>query len=62
MILKILIQHTIENLKWMIENDITGLDITFSYDDEEFGVIVVRDLIENGRNISVTEENKMSYV
>jgi len=50
------------NLKWILENDITGLDVTFSYESDEFGQLVTRDLIPDGRNIPVTEENKKEYV
>ncbi|KAK4214647.1 hypothetical protein QBC37DRAFT_372758 [Rhypophila decipiens] len=51
------------SLQWMLDNDITGvLDQTFSTEDERFGVITVEDLIPNGRNIEVTNENKKEYV
>ena len=36
--------------------------ITDSYEAEEFGVIVIKDLIEGGRNIPVTEHNKREYL
>ena len=35
---------------------------TFSYEEDKFGVLEVKDLIENGRNIAVTEDNKFEYV
>lgn len=45
------------------ENDITDvLDSTFSVENDRFGELVVVDLIPNGRNIPVTEENKKEYV
>ncbi|KAI8972706.1 E3 ubiquitin-protein ligase RSP5 [Pilobolus umbonatus] len=51
------------SLKWILDNDITGiLDMTFSVDDDRFGEVVTVDLKENGRNIEVTEENKREYV
>jgi E3 ubiquitin-protein ligase HUWE1 len=52
-----------KSLVWMLENDITDI-ITeaFSVDNDKFGVIETVDLIENGRNIIVTEENKQEYV
>ena len=40
-----------KNLKWILENDISSLELTFSYEHEEFGKHEVVDLIENGRNI-----------
>lgn len=51
------------SLQWMLDNDITDvLEQTFSTDDERFGVTTVEDLIPNGRNIDVTNENKKEYV
>jgi E3 ubiquitin-protein ligase HUWE1 len=52
-----------KSLQWMLNNDITDI-ITecFSVDVEAFGETQVVDLIENGRNIPVTEENKHEYV
>lgn len=52
-----------KSLVWMLENDITdAIFQTFSVEDEEFGVTTVVDLVPNGRNIPVTEENKHEYV
>ncbi|KAK3344396.1 hypothetical protein B0T25DRAFT_326327 [Lasiosphaeria hispida] len=52
-----------KSLVWMLENDITDIITeTFSIEDDEFGVTKVVDLIENGRNIPVTDENKHEYV
>ena len=52
-----------KSLLWMLDNDITGaIDETFSVTTDDFGVTEVVDLIENGRNIPVTEENKHEYV
>ena len=52
-----------KSLQWMLENDITDI-ITemFSVEVEAFGESETVDLIENGRNIPVTEENKHDYV
>ncbi|RYO76880.1 hypothetical protein DL766_002083 [Monosporascus sp. MC13-8B] len=52
------------SLQWMLDNDISGgiLEQTFSTEDEHFGVMTVEDLIPNGRNIEVTNENKKEYV
>ena len=48
----------------MLENDYTGRDtyLTYSYNHDNFGEMQIIDLIENGRNIDVTEENKFDYV
>lgn len=52
-----------KSLTWMLDNDITGIITdTFSEEDEEFGMKKTVDLIENGRNIEVTNENKHEYV
>ncbi|KAK1832134.1 E3 ubiquitin protein ligase [Podospora conica] len=52
-----------KSLVWMLENDITDIIVeTFSVEDDEFGATKVVDLIENGRNIQVTEDNKNEYV
>lgn len=52
------------SLQWMLDNDISGgiLEQTFSTEDERFGVMTEEDLIPNGRNIEVTNENKKEYV
>ncbi|XP_022915522.2 E3 ubiquitin-protein ligase HUWE1 isoform X2 [Onthophagus taurus] len=51
-------------LVYLMENNINdlGCDLTFSTEINEFGVTETRDLIPNGRNVSVNEENKMEYV
>ena len=52
-----------KSLLWMLENDITEIITeTFSVETDDFGVTEVVDLMENGRNIPVTEENKHEYV
>ncbi|KAI8983859.1 hypothetical protein BDB01DRAFT_790372 [Pilobolus umbonatus] len=51
------------SLMWILNNDITDvLDLSFSTDDDRFGEVVTVDLIPNGENIAVTEENKKEYV
>ncbi|CAI5756548.1 unnamed protein product [Candida verbasci] len=52
-----------KSLMWMLENDITDV-ITedFSVETDDYGEHKIIDLIENGRNIPVTEENKFEYV
>ncbi|RBA12220.1 E3 ubiquitin-protein ligase HUWE1 [Fusarium proliferatum] len=52
-----------KSLCWMLENDITDIITeTFSVENDEFGATTVVDLIPNGREIAVTEENKHDYV
>ena len=51
------------SLKWTLDNEINDvLDLTFSADDDRFGEVVTVDLIPNGRDIEVTDENKKEYV
>ncbi|KAJ3375850.1 hypothetical protein GGF31_003055 [Allomyces arbusculus] len=50
------------SLKWMLENDITGvLDETMSTEDHRFGEVVTIDLVPGGRDIPVTEANKKEF-
>lgn len=52
-----------KSLLWMLENDITEIITeTFSVETDDFGVTQVVELVENGRHIPVTEENKHEYV
>merc|ERR1719300_981076 len=51
--LEYLMSNTVESL---------GYDLTFSTEISEFGVTEVRDMVPNGRNIAVTEDNKMDYI
>lgn len=52
-----------KSLVWMLENDITDIITeTFAIETDDFGETQVIDLIPNGRNIPVTQENKEEYV
>ncbi|KAK5112118.1 hypothetical protein LTR62_004461 [Meristemomyces frigidus] len=52
-----------KSLVWLLENDITDIAFqTFSIDVDRFGLSETVDLVEDGRNISVTEDNKQEYV
>lgn len=52
-----------KSLQWMLSNDITDiLTENFAIEVDRFGETQVIDLIPNGRNIPVTEENKEAYV
>ena len=45
------------------DNDISGvIDTTYSVEHHAYGAIQVHDLKSNGREISVTEDNKREYV
>lgn len=52
-----------KSLEWMLNNDITDvLDLTFSIDAEDFGETKIIELKPGGKDIAVTEENKVEYV
>ncbi|CAF1080113.1 unnamed protein product [Didymodactylos carnosus] len=53
-----------KSLVLLLENDINtlGLELAFSLDVSEFGVNKTHELIPNGSNIVVTNENKHEYV
>jgi len=53
-----------QGLVFLMDNNVAdlGYELTFSTEVQEFGVTEVRDLIPNGRNIPVAEENKMEYI
>jgi E3 ubiquitin-protein ligase NEDD4 len=47
------------SLQWILDNHVSSgvLEQTFSTEDKPFSVIIVEDLIPNGRNVDVTNEN-----
>lgn len=53
-----------KGLVYITENNISdlGYELTFTAELNEFGSTQVRDLIPDGKNIPVTEENKMEYI
>ncbi len=52
-----------KSLVWMLENDITDvMYLTFSVDAEDFGETKTIELKPGGKDIAVTEENKVEYV
>lgn len=52
-----------KSLVWILENDITDIiEETFSVEADDYGEHKIIDLIENGSEIAVTEENKQDYV
>jgi len=51
-----------KNLKWLLENDISELEMNFSIESNSFGKVTAVDLIPGGSEISVNEENKERYV
>jgi E3 ubiquitin-protein ligase HUWE1 len=53
-----------KSLKQLLELPLEclGLDLTFSTEQDDFGRMVVKPLIENGEEIPVTDDNKALYV
>jgi len=51
-----------KNIQWILDNPVDDLGLTFCDETDEFGCHKVVDLIEDGQNIPVTEENKVHYV
>ena len=51
-----------KNLKSCLSEDVEGLDLYFSANKEFFGRFEEIDLIPDGRNIIVTNENKHEYI
>ena len=55
-------ENIYNSLKWILDNDINTLEMTFTIDVEEFGELKTIELKENGENILVTNDNKREYV
>lgn len=51
-----------KSLCWILENDPSLLDLTFSVEGDEFGVTKIVDLKENGASIPVTMANRREFV
>ncbi|XP_074651887.1 uncharacterized protein LOC141906479 isoform X2 [Tubulanus polymorphus] len=50
------------SLKWILENDPTDLDLTFSVDQESFGETVEKELVYGGKDLTVDNQNKAHYI
>ena len=51
-----------KNLNWILENPVEGLELSFTYDTEILGQKVTKELVPNGFDIALTEENKKAFV
>lgn len=51
-----------QSLKWMKENDVSDLDMKFTFGSDEMDEAKDIPLIENGENVSVTNENKDLFI
>lgn len=50
------------SLLWIKENDPTELELTFSVDEDNFGITSQHDLKPNGADVHVTNDNKDEYI
>lgn len=50
-----------KSLKWIMDNDPEELDLTFSVDLDVYGRKDQHELLPNGQNIKVTNDNKKEY-
>ncbi len=48
--------------RWMLENKVEDLDQPFIYELDLFGSKIVQELIENGSDVVVNDENKLNYI
>jgi hypothetical protein len=46
------------SLTWMLSNDVETLDQPFIYELDVFGQTIVQELVENGTNTDINNENK----
>jgi E3 ubiquitin-protein ligase HUWE1 len=51
-----------KNLRWILKNDITDLDLMFTFEHEVFGKVQTVELIPEGGKVAVSNENKEEYV
>ncbi|KAJ3553249.1 hypothetical protein NM688_g3714 [Phlebia brevispora] len=51
-----------KSLCWILENDPSALELTFSVEADEFGVNQIIELKEGGASLPVTQENKREFV
>ena len=52
----------IHSLNWMLGNDVTELEHTFTYELKVFNVNVLQELTEDGINKKINESNKHEFV
>ena len=50
------------SLNWILDNDPADLDLTFTVDEEVYGVTQQTEIKLDGANIPVTQENKRDYI
>jgi len=51
-----------KNLKWILDNDITDMDLTFSIQQDDFGTMKLHELKSGGAKVPVSNQNKEEYI
>lgn len=51
-----------KNMKWILENDAEDLGMAFTYETTILGESVTKELIPDGFNVLITNENKKDFV
>jgi len=51
-----------KSLKWMLENSVEGLEQSFTYETKILGQYITRELVPNGDDIIVDDQNKKDFV
>ena len=60
--LEVLDPELFRSLQWMLDNDVTGLDMTFTAPEDNLGEFKEVPLVKGGENKAVTNENKKEFV
>ena len=55
-------QELYNSLLWMRDNDVTDLDCNFTYTADYFGKLEIKELMPNGVNVKLTNENKETFI
>lgn len=50
------------SLNWMLTNPVADLEMPFTYELDVFGRKIIQELIDNGGNVLINEDNKESFV
>ncbi|CAD2222144.1 C1 domain/Zinc finger, ZZ type/HECT-domain (ubiquitin-transferase), putative [Angomonas deanei] len=50
------------NLQWMLKHDVTDIELYFAVNYERFGEVMEEELMPGGKDVLVTESNKLQYI
>jgi len=51
-----------KSLKWISQNSVEGLELTFTYERDFLGMKETIELVPDGGNVIITDENKKEYI